>query len=156
MKSLNNHRNGAMSHCRSARRQIRSAILIGCGLALVAEGAAAAVLEEVPARRMRDAIELHYISRDIYEPVRCRIADDAENDRTWVFCTAAEGSGDIGGLYLIEDLDGAPPTAWAVNGKAQQHMDLMDSVQEIGGKTISVADWNGQPFDIPKVLELFR
>lgn len=96
------------------------------------------------ARAMRDGIELFYIQTSIYEPVICRHRE--VDDRRFVFCYAAGGSGEVGGLYYLET-----GHVWALNGKALQHLEHNSSGELTlidGQSTVAFARY---PFDAPRI-----
>lgn len=100
----------------------------------------------------RDALELHYLEAGIYNPVECR-RDRDDTDRGWLFCTAVGGTGEIGGLYMIEP----GPVIWAVNGKAIQHIrKAWGSIPDLNLESIKADEWGGEQLDISAALDLFR
>ncbi|GGF56742.1 hypothetical protein GCM10007301_15530 [Azorhizobium oxalatiphilum] len=98
----------------------------------------------------RDAIKLHYITRNIYYPVVCPHL--TEGNDTFVKCH--DGSG-IGGLFLIQ-VHGSTPTIYIVNGKAKTHLRGYTKLLSADQKPIAVEPWNGQAIDIPKINAQMR
>lgn len=133
-------------------------IAASTALIMAATGASAALLDRTDSNRARDALELHYLDRGIYSPVRCAVESDRSDDpRTWVFCYSVGGSGDIGGLFLAEKSNGDDLKLWAINGKAIQHIGGGDqlTIEDMRGNPIRVERWRGDLFDIPAILDLF-
>lgn len=133
-------------------------IAASTALIMAATGASAELLDRTDSNRARDALELHYLDRGIYSPVRCAVENDRSDDpRTWVFCYSVGGSGDIGGLFLGKNIDGESLKLWAINGKAIQHIGGVDQVtiEDMRGNPIRVERWRGELFDIPAILALF-
>ena len=141
---------------------MRATIWIGetvmIGGILAAEAAPATPVSEADTKRARQALELHYIDRGIYSPVRCEAENGGEDEkRTWLFCYSVGGSGKIGGLYVAAyDANGAT-NIFAVNGKAIQHIgrdgEIILHDENMG--QIPAMRWRGPMLDIPAALALF-
>lgn len=132
--------------------------MIGCAAAaMMAQAASAQTADEVQKRQARDALELFYLDRSIYDPVRCRVEDGGEPERTWVRCTAALSDGSIGGLYMIGKSEEGDILIFAVNGKAIQHIQNDPiQIEDMRQNSISVSRWMGDPLDIMSANSLFN
>ncbi|MGN7870533.1 hypothetical protein [Paracoccus sp. 22332] len=124
---------------------------------MMAHPAAAEPVGRGEKRQVRDALELFYLDRGIYDPVRCRVEDGGEPERTWAFCAAVGGDSSIGGLYMVAPSEGNTGVVWAINGKAIQHIgDGAIQIGDIRQNAIVVTRWMGEPINIGPILAIFE
>jgi hypothetical protein len=123
---------------------------------MMAQSAAAEPVGRAEKRQARDALELFYLDRGIYDPVRCEVEDGGEPERTWAHCTAVGGDGSSGGLYMIAPSEGNMGIIFAVNGKANQHIgNGATKMEDIRQNIVVATRWPGEPIDIPAAMALF-
>lgn len=101
----------------------------------------------------REALELHYIQRKIYRPVRCQSKNVGAD--AFVLCGPAPIDRQTpGGLFVVTLKAGAPDVA-PVNGKARSHVEGAGRLQSADGKPVTVSDVMRPSPDIPAVLNAF-
>lgn len=134
----------------------RLGMVICAASMMMAQSASAQAADRALKRQAREALELFYLDRGIYDPVQCEVEDGGEPERTWTFCSAVGGDGSIGGLYMVAPSEGNAGIIYAINGKAIQHIgDGAIKIGDVRQNGVAVMRWPGKPIKIESILGIF-
>ncbi|MFT4162873.1 hypothetical protein [Shinella sp.] len=121
-------------------------IISAIGLTVIGNPAAADTVTEEAATSAARALEVPYMK--IYRGSTCR--QKRVDDRWYLKCSAGEI---VGGVWAVAE----GPVLVAVNGKAKQHLDVLEPVIENDLTVIPVKQWRDvYPDEIPDVQKVLK